>query len=165
MSVAPNCRCTGYRPILDAFKAFGSDAPKSRLAEVVGDIEELGGAGGAVCHRTGAPCPGAGRCAVAEPGCHTSPDTGSTTWYHPSTTAELAATLAGLAPSHKYRIVGGNTGTGVFKHEEEFYQVLNFLYHDLYLVPYISKLFLFCCLRPRSTSTASRSCEQPACIR
>lgn len=31
------CRCTGYRPILDAFKGFASDAPK----ELVKDIHDI----------------------------------------------------------------------------------------------------------------------------
>lgn len=31
------CRCTGYRPILDAFKAYASDAPK----ELVKDIHDI----------------------------------------------------------------------------------------------------------------------------
>ena len=29
--------------------------------------------------------------------------------------------LASFSPTTKYRIVGGNTGTGVFKHDEESY--------------------------------------------
>jgi len=32
------CRCTGYRPILDAFKGFASDA-SSQLAKDIRDIE------------------------------------------------------------------------------------------------------------------------------
>ena len=49
-------RCTGYRPILDAFKKFGSNAPgaKTRVAGLVADIEDLGlGGGSAICKRTG----------------------------------------------------------------------------------------------------------------
>ena len=48
--------CTGYRPILDAFKKFGSDAPgaKTRVAGLVADIEDLGlGGGSGICKRTG----------------------------------------------------------------------------------------------------------------
>ena len=53
---SPKIRCTGYRPILDAFKKFGSDAPgaKERVEALVADIEDLGLGGDAgVCKRTG----------------------------------------------------------------------------------------------------------------
>ena len=42
-------------------------------------------------------------------------------WHKPSTEQELLEILASFTPSTKYRIVGGNTGTGVFKHDEESY--------------------------------------------
>lgn len=42
------CRCTGFRPILDAFKSFASDAPKSDII----DIEDLNN----ICTRTGKLC-------------------------------------------------------------------------------------------------------------
>lgn len=32
------CRCTGYRPILDAFKTFGADAD-DKIKQLVKDIE------------------------------------------------------------------------------------------------------------------------------
>lgn len=35
------CRCTGYRPIADAFKTFATDADQSLLDKVV-DLEDLG---------------------------------------------------------------------------------------------------------------------------
>ena len=47
------CRCTGYRPILDTFKGFATDAPKN-LAKDVHDIEELYKI--KACKRTGLPC-------------------------------------------------------------------------------------------------------------
>lgn len=42
------CRCTGYRPILEAFKKFGSDAPKE---DKILDIEDL-----QICQNTGMSC-------------------------------------------------------------------------------------------------------------
>ena len=42
-------------------------------------------------------------------------------WHKPTTEQELLEILASFTPSTKYRIVGGNTGTGVFKHDEESY--------------------------------------------
>lgn len=41
------CRCTGYRPILEAFKSFAKDAPKTDLL----DIEDLD-----ICEKTGKIC-------------------------------------------------------------------------------------------------------------
>ena len=54
--ISSSIRCTGYRPILDAFKKFGSDAPgaKERVAALVADIEDLGlGGDSGICKRTG----------------------------------------------------------------------------------------------------------------
>ncbi|CAG9788241.1 unnamed protein product [Diatraea saccharalis] len=41
------CRCTGYRPILDAFKKFATDAPD----KLIMDIEDL-----KICNKTNKPC-------------------------------------------------------------------------------------------------------------
>lgn len=42
------CRCTGYRPILEAFKRFAKDAPKEQR---IMDIEDL-----QICKKSGKPC-------------------------------------------------------------------------------------------------------------
>ena len=48
-SLASNiCRCTGYRPILEAFKKFASDAPRQIKLP---DIEDL-----QICKKTGETC-------------------------------------------------------------------------------------------------------------
>lgn len=42
------CRCTGYRPILEAFKTYASDAPMPRTLQ---DIEDLD-----ICKKSGKNC-------------------------------------------------------------------------------------------------------------
>ena len=44
------CRCTGYRPILDALKQFASDSP-NKIDHLIQDIEDI-----KLCHKTGERC-------------------------------------------------------------------------------------------------------------
>ena len=87
-------RCTGYRPILDAFKSFASDYPgRSDLP----DIEEL-----KLCKRTGAPC--AGSCkgaAVSSSGCGAPRE--EFQWSVPTTLEEVRTILSALPAGTKYR--------------------------------------------------------------
>ena len=97
------CRCTGYRPILDTVKQFSSE---------IGDIEDI-----KRCHKTGDKC--SGKCvniSQCKNGANL-PDS----WHQPRTLTELTEILAGFTPETRYRLVGGNTGTGVFKRDEESY--------------------------------------------
>ena len=102
------CRCTGYRPILDALKQFASDSP-NKIDHLIQDIEDI-----KLCHKTGERCQNicgnAGNC--KEP---------KSNWHQPTTLDELIQILNGFTAETKYRIVGGNTGTGVFKRDEESY--------------------------------------------
>ncbi|KAH8311383.1 hypothetical protein KR044_005999, partial [Drosophila immigrans] len=98
------CRCTGYRPILDAMKSFAVDSNIALPADCV-DIEdsfEL------VCSRSGAQCPG--KCCRKMQPCL---DDG--VWYWPKTMAELFYAIDQDPTRDEYMLVGGNTAHGVYR--------------------------------------------------
>ena len=85
-------RCTGYRPILDAFKSF---------ADNVTDIEEL-----KICKSTGKACPGMGSCGTISASCHGRAKVAEPfEWYTPTQVSELLDVLKGLPSNTKYRQV------------------------------------------------------------
>ena len=81
------CRCTGYRPILEAFKQFASDSNES-FDHLIGDIEDL-----KLCERTGKVCEGRGLCHGAR----------AAVWHHPTSLTELQQVLAAFTPETRYR--------------------------------------------------------------
>ncbi|XP_059172964.1 xanthine dehydrogenase-like [Physella acuta] len=106
------CRCTGYRPILDAMKSFASDAPSSISRGII-DIEELDGK---LCRKTNQAC--VGHCGtkdcdnrIAKP-VHIV--AGRAQWFKPLNLAELCPLLQQYV-NYNYRLVFGNTGFGVYK--------------------------------------------------
>ncbi|EDO44966.1 predicted protein, partial [Nematostella vectensis] len=89
------CRCTGYRPILDAMKTFAKDADPL-------DIEDV-----------------SRQCCISCPrksGLNTvmAMDNEPTPWYSPTTLKDLY-TLAAMNKDKRIRFVGGNTGLGIYK--------------------------------------------------
>ena len=81
------CRCTGYRPILDAFKSFANNV------EGVSDIEDV-----QTCiQRSRA----VGKMA-----------SNAGDWFMPTSLADLITVLDQLPPGSSYRLVHGNTGRG-----------------------------------------------------
>ncbi|KAM8703649.1 hypothetical protein ACLKA7_008301 [Drosophila subpalustris] len=98
------CRCTGYRPILDAMKSFAADSNIELPADCV-DIEdsfEL------MCPRTGQ-C-SSGSCSRkmqrVQDNCH---------WYWPKTLTELFVALDQVPIGEEYILVAGNTAHGVYR--------------------------------------------------
>ncbi|XP_042858609.1 indole-3-acetaldehyde oxidase-like [Penaeus japonicus] len=108
------CRCTGYRPIVEAFKSV-----------TVQDIEDSHTLS---CPRTGQPCKG--RCSVrsadtkassrSKPG--EKPESRliqlkEATWYQPASLEELYGILHDLPQGAKYRFVCSDTGKAIFRDE------------------------------------------------
>jgi len=106
------CRCTGYRPILDAMKSFttGLNSPDSKPI----DIEDLNKH---LCPKTGAVCEGehAGqggtRCLNVE--------MDGVRWYRPSSLEDLSKIL-GNYKEKNVKLLLGNTASGIFKNEGPF---------------------------------------------
>lgn len=98
------CRCTGYRPILDAFKSFATDGMRD-IKDLCGDIEDLTLQ---KCPKSGNIC--AGKCRSS---LHIKPDD-SAIWHKAYTLSEVLQILSSVG-NQKYRLVAGNTAHGVYK--------------------------------------------------
>lgn len=101
------CRCTGYRPILDAMKSFAMD---TNITVPAGchDIEDL--TKGGKCPKTGQSCNGGCKRPKREPVVFDD----DSQWHWPKSLEDLYAVLAKVG-SQKYMLVGGNTGHGVYR--------------------------------------------------
>nr|KAG5688435.1 hypothetical protein BaRGS_001852 [Batillaria attramentaria] len=118
------CRCTGYRPILDAMKSFAADAPPSQLSGPV-DIEDLTPR---LCKKSGQPCRRGRHGSSARQRPLAEKDKGArgrvgrplhivgaaAQWFKPTTLPELYQLLK-QHQNDNYRLVFGNTGFGVYK--------------------------------------------------
>ncbi|XP_059612742.1 uncharacterized protein LOC132259206 [Phlebotomus argentipes] len=98
------CRCTGYRPILDAFKSLADDSDYS-------DIEDLP----KTCPKTKEICNG-GCKRFSEKITLEFPDGGK--WFKVHDTGEIFKILKAFQ-SEKIMLVAGNTGHGVFRRDSE----------------------------------------------
>ncbi|XP_016926117.4 uncharacterized protein AOX4 [Drosophila suzukii] len=100
------CRCTGYRPILDAMKSFAVDSNIEVPKECV-DIEDLN-LRARNCPKTGKACKGSCRQSklIYEDGSQ---------WYWPNNLDELLEALDNIQDSEEFMLVGGNTAHGVYR--------------------------------------------------
>ncbi|XP_068204376.1 uncharacterized protein [Palaemon carinicauda] len=111
------CRCTGYRPILDAFKSLAGDADEGLKAKLV-DIEE---AYKGSCKNACANCDKSGKCKDRAVSRNVETDFKITVsdvhWYRPKTIEDVYSAINDLNRYDKFRLVVGNTGAGVFKND------------------------------------------------
>ncbi|XP_067673741.1 uncharacterized protein [Haliotis asinina] len=118
------CRCTGYRPILDAMRTF---ARSTTVGQAL-DIEDLSKSS---CEPTGMSCTGChsnGSC-NGETKLTSKADEnhgvfhivrGDAEWYRPGSIKQLCHVMTMYCKTHKVRQVAGNTATGIYKHDGPF---------------------------------------------
>lgn len=100
------CRCTGYRPILDAFKSFSLDADPD-LKEYCLDIEDV-----PICKTTGEKC--SAKCSPEVvrkcfPGLSATAE-----WRKAIVLKDIFDIFAAIG-NKRYMLVGGNTAHGVYR--------------------------------------------------
>ncbi|XP_060068194.1 uncharacterized protein LOC132548355 isoform X2 [Ylistrum balloti] len=107
------CRCTGYRPILDAMKSFAVDSPfnKKKNSHSV-DIEDIGTLS-KVCKKTGGPCQGNCSQQTADNKEMTQIVLKDAQWFKPKSVQQVFDAMK-QAAGKKMKLVFGNTGYGVF---------------------------------------------------
>ncbi|XP_037034826.1 xanthine dehydrogenase-like [Bradysia coprophila] len=104
------CRCTGYRPILDAFKTFCYDADK-KLMDACVDIEDL-----KICSKTGSPCAGLCHKTSSEKLLNISFND-ERQWYKVASIDQVFSIFEKLT-NEPYMLVAGNTAHGVYRRNE-----------------------------------------------
>lgn len=103
------CRCTGYRPILDAFKSLAVDADENLCR----DIEDIGVVKS--CPKTGTAC--AGKCAVrgtVAPQLFKLSFEEDREWYKVFTIEDIFSVFEKIGEK-PYMLVAGNTAHGVYR--------------------------------------------------
>jgi xanthine dehydrogenase/oxidase len=111
------CRCTGYRPILDAFKSFAVDADES-LKSLCYDIEDFKGLKS--CPQTGTAC--AGKCSASEKvNCNQALSfvfEDEREWHKVFDLKQLFEVMSTIK-YRPYQLVDGNTGHGIYRRSKD----------------------------------------------
>lgn len=101
------CRCTGYRPILDAFKSLAINAD-AKLLSLCYDIEDTPKK---TCPATGKICGG-----TCKPGSIFLPFDNNKEWYKVNSTNEIFGIFNTIG-QRPYILVSGNTAHGVYRRD------------------------------------------------
>ncbi|XP_072438458.1 xanthine dehydrogenase-like [Chiloscyllium punctatum] len=122
------CRCTGYRPILDAMKSFAKDSD-ARLKGSLIDIEDL-----MICPKTKRPC---GQTSCPGPGQGSGIllyDDFGIKWYQPESLDQLYDIIQKNLREHT-KLVNGDTTKGIYKGSQYFKILIDVKgIHDLHKV-------------------------------
>ncbi|OQV23095.1 Xanthine dehydrogenase [Hypsibius exemplaris] len=104
------CRCTGYRPILEAFKTFAKDHPsKCGTLDIEDEVQK------GLCKTTGKACSGSchGKSTHYIKALSAAAEFIAPPWYRPTNLLELYEKIKALAGQNVYYVVG-HTGMGVY---------------------------------------------------
>nr|XP_018909622.1 PREDICTED: xanthine dehydrogenase-like [Bemisia tabaci] len=130
------CRCTGYRPILDAFKSLCTDSPKDFYPDKCADIEDFP----KVCPKTAEICT---KICNDKNRCHTDEHfneeydflyvdnlalslANNTKWYKVDGKKEIFEIFDMIDDPQSYQLVAGNTAHGVYRNSDfDFYIDIN----------------------------------------
>ncbi|XP_059485730.1 xanthine dehydrogenase-like [Neocloeon triangulifer] len=105
------CRCTGYRSILDAFKALAKDATPM-MKKQCADIEDMY----KICSKTGLACSGScKKDSNFEEIVPKSVKIPAANWYKVTTLNDLFSVITSLGAT-VYQLSAGNTAEGVYRH-------------------------------------------------
>ncbi|XP_073848046.1 uncharacterized protein [Musca autumnalis] len=116
------CRCTGYRPILDAMKSFAVDS-NIEVPEECRDIEDLSKW---ICPKTGQSCSGSCKSKLQTLTCSNGEQ-----WFWPKSLVELFSVLSQFKDDN-YMLVSGNTGHGVYRRSSQINKFVDMhLLHEL----------------------------------
>lgn len=102
------CRCTGYRPILDAMKSFASDSGIQQSNADCSDIEDL-----TKCLNGGDKCK-----LTCNKGLNFLTYSDGTEWHWPKTLEQLIHVISAIDFDKEYILVSGNTAHGVYRRSE-----------------------------------------------
>lgn len=102
------CRCTGYRPILDAMKSFAIDS-NIEIPDECRDIEDLSSM---TCPKTGQSC--SGSCNSNKIRDQPLRYDGGEQWFWPNSIQELFKIYSEIKTDN-YALISGNTAHGVYR--------------------------------------------------
>ena len=106
------CRCTGYRPILDAMKSFATDTniDYMKYCSNDDDIEDL-----KICQKTGQQC--LAKCVIKSEFNYIKYENGNE-WYTPKSINEIFEIFKKFT-NEKYILIAGNTAHGVYRRPDD----------------------------------------------